>query len=404
MTTLRVLLDDLPAADRAEAWALFDDVGRCIRMGRDRPAKWPEAAAVEAVIASSRVRIATVALPPLAPSRVAAAASYAVEDQLAGSNESPHLAFSARQPDGRVRVVVVARALVSALHAHPARMARVVAEPDLVPVDDAWHWCAGATGDGFVRRSDGSAFPVAAPVADGALPAELSLALAQGRRGGATPRTVRVDAEVVAQDLARWQRETGVPFARGAVWQWHAATPAAYAGAVDLLQGTLARVLAAPPGSRRRLFVAAIALAGAALALHVIATFADWGALRLEAWRQSREWSTLAASAGLAAEATATPSNAQAAIARRFAELRHQHGLFAPDDALPLLARAAPALLPLPPGTVKSATYTDGHWTLDLARADAAQVNALDARLREAGVPALLATAATGARVRIGAP
>ena len=404
MTTLRVFFADAPAADRADSWALFDDAGVCVRTGRDRPARWPAAGRIEAVVAASRVRIATVTLPPLAPSRVASAAAFAVEDQLAGPQGSPHLAASARAQDGRVRVVVVDRDLVAALHARSARLSRVVAESDLVVAGDAWHWCTSAAGDGFVRGADGSAFPAAPPVAAGSLPAELVLALAQVRRSGHAPGTVRVEADVAANDLARWQAETGVAFVRGANWQWHAATAPAFAAAVDLLQGDYALVPAAPPGSRRRLFLPAVGLAATALAVHIVATVADWGSLRIEAWRQEREWTTLAATAGIAAESAATPLSAAAALAHRYSELRHARGLPAPDDGLPLLARAGEALRALPPGAVKSATYTDGHWTLDLARADAAQVNTLDARLREAGVPALLATTANGARVRLGAP
>jgi hypothetical protein len=84
--------------------------------------------------------------------------------------------------------------------------------------------------------------------------------------------------------------------------------------------------------------------------------------------------------------------------------LRHAQGLPAPDDALPLLARATSALAALPAGTVKSATYADGHWTLDLLRPDAATIADLDARLRAGGVPALVASSASGTRVRFGGP
>jgi hypothetical protein len=92
------------------------------------------------------------------------------------------------------------------------------------------------------------------------------------------------------------------------------------------------------------------------------------------------------------------------ALGRRYAALRHAQDLPAPDDALPLLARATPALAALPAGAVKSATYADGHWTLDLARPDAAAIADLDARLRAAGMPALVAPSATGTRVRFGGP
>ena len=406
MTTLRVLIDAAPARGRPQSWALFDDAGICVRTGRDPPDAWPAAGRVEAVLAASQARIASVALPPLAPNRVAAAAAFAVDDQLAGPQEAQHLAASPQQPDGRVRVVIAARTLVAALRDSPARsgpLARIIAETDLAAPTGGWRWCAAGRDDGFIRRADGSAFPVSAATADGALPAELSLALAHAQRDGKVPADVRVECDAVDADFARWQRETGVSFTRGAAWRWSSAPQAVFAKAVDLLQGEFA--LKAPPaaGARGRLFVPALILAGAALALHVVATFGEWGAQKVESWRQAREWSAIAASAGLAPEATADPASAKRALAVRYAQLRHAQGMPAPDDALPLLARAAPALRALPPGGVKSATYADGHWTLDVPRTDAAAMAELDARLKDTGVPALFAASAAGTRIRMGA-
>jgi len=410
MTTLRVLVDALPARGRAQSWAWFDDAGACARTGRDPPDAWPNADRIEAVVAASQVRIASVALPPLAPARVAAAAAFAVDDQLAGPYDAQHLAASAQQPDGRVHVVVAARPLIAALRDRSAqtgplaRVTRVIAEPDLAVPYAGWRWCAAADrGDGFVRRTDGSAFPASATTAADALPQELALALAHARRDGKPPPEVRVECDAADADLVRWQSETGVPFVRGAAWRWSRAPVAAFAGAVDLLQGDFA--LAGPPaaGARRRLFVPALVLAAAALAVHIVATLGEWGVLKVDGWRQAREWSALAANAGLAPDTAANPASAQAALTRRYAELRHAQGLPAGDDALPLLARAAPALRAMPPGSVKSATFVDGHWTLDFARADAAAIAELDARLKDAGVPALVATSAAGARVRLGA-
>ena len=85
MTLLRVLLPGAPQADRADAWALFDDAGALLRRGRDRPDRWPDADRREAVLAASLARIAVVTLPPLPAGRVAAAAAFALEDALAGA-------------------------------------------------------------------------------------------------------------------------------------------------------------------------------------------------------------------------------------------------------------------------------------------------------------------------------
>ena len=65
MTTLRVHVAAPPAGDEAIAWGLFDGAGVCTRTGRTVASEWPAADRVEAVLAASHVRIATVTLPPL---------------------------------------------------------------------------------------------------------------------------------------------------------------------------------------------------------------------------------------------------------------------------------------------------------------------------------------------------
>ena len=146
----------------------------------------------------------------------------------------------------------------------------------------------------------------------------------------------------------------------------------------------------------------AILIAGLALGLHVVASAVEWATLKAQAWRDAKEWTALAAAAGVPPDLATTPVAARLALLRRYADVRHAQGLSAPDDALPLLARAAPALAALPVGAVKSATYADGHWTLDLALADVAAVGAIDQRLRGVGVPALVAASPNGVRMRLG--
>ena len=75
--------------------------------------------------------------------------------------------------------------------------------------------------------------------------------------------------------------------------------------------------------------------------------------------------------------------------------------LSAPDDALPLLARAAPALAAVPAGKWKRAVYASGAWTLEFATLDDAVRDALIRRLADAGLTALHANNAGGLRVRI---
>jgi hypothetical protein len=281
---------------------------------------------------------------------------------------------------------------------------RIVAEPDLAPVGPGWRWCAGASDDaGFVRCVDGSAFPVDAPTSDGALPPALALALARAARNGSLPAEVVVDARFADGLLARWHRETGVVFRKGAPWQWHVASATAFADALDLSPAAGAPEPGTQRAPRFPTFKLALAIAATALALHVVATVADWAWLRLESRQTARTLETLAVDAGVPRETASDPARARTAIAQRYAEIRHAHGLTAPDDALPLLARAAPALAALPPGAVRSLVYAEGHWTLDLTRSDAVLLSDLDARLRQAGVPAVAAAGNAGARIRLGA-
>jgi type II secretion system protein L len=407
MTVLRVLLDAAPAADRAQSWALFDSTGACVRKGRDRMAAWPGGERIEVVVAASQVRIATIVLPPMPQSRIASAAAFALEDQLAGPNATHELAVSPQSHDGTVRVAIAARTLIEGIaHACP-KATRIVAECDLASPARDWRWCSRDVGTGgFVRRPDGSAFPADPPSADGALPAELALALKQARRDDAARFRVRVDAPIEAASasslLASWQRTTGVEFVRGIPWEWEAAESSAFSEAIDLKPDRSESPKASSRMEPGRLFGPALVVAAAALLLHVVATTIEWASLRLEARREAREWMALAAASGVPPDAAATPDAARLAFSKRYAQIRHEHGLAAPEDALPLLARAAPALAALPPATVKRAAYADGHWTLDLALADPAAIGELELRMRSAGVPALLAPSSNGVRMRIG--
>ncbi len=408
MTTLRLHYHADAGPERALPWALYDDTGSRLESGVGPAADWPAADAIEVIVAAAAVRLASVPLPPVPAARVAAAAAYALEDQLAGPAADLLLASGAQRPDGRVVVVIMARTLVSGLRGELARagrldrLERVVAEPALADAGSGWCWC-GAPGGGFVRLADGSAFAVDAAGADGALPPTLALALAAATRAGTAPAAVRVDGAATDSTLARWREETGVPFTAGTPWRWDAVPATAIAGATNLLQGEFAPIPPQARGARMRRFAPALWLVVAALLLHVTATIGEWAWWRVEAWRAARAWTSLAASAGVPAADATTPASARAAIARRFADARHAQGLVAPNDALPLLARAAPALAGLPPGVLKSATFTDEHWTLDLQRAEPALIGNLDTRLRNAGAPAIIATTPAGTRVRFGA-
>jgi general secretion pathway protein L len=243
--------------------------------------------------------------------------------------------------------------------------------------------------------TDGAAIAIAPPAA-GALPIELQRLI---ERRQPAPESIAVHAMVPGALLAQWSAASGIPFVARPAWRWAESTSAAFAAATDLLQGDFAPVTAARAPARGRLWRPALAIGIAALALHVGATVAEWAWLRVDAARGAQAWRTLATDAGVAVDET---TDARAALVRRFAELRHANGLAAPGDALPLLARAAPVLSRLPRGALKSASYSAGAWTVELASLEPDALRDFDAGMKAAGLPALIARTGGGVRARFG--
>ena len=161
-----------------------------------------------------QVRIATSCCRRCRASRVAGAAAFALEDQLAG----PSTRASRRGLGAGVATAACAsRSSRVARCGNRRRLSRMwhASSPsrDLaVPTTD-WRWCAREPdAAGFVRRPDGSAFPVDAP--------SRRRARFHRARDGARPgaawrrRLLRVFASMrrFAESLARWHRETGIEF------------------------------------------------------------------------------------------------------------------------------------------------------------------------------------------------
>ncbi len=397
MSILRVLLAAAPDAVTATAWALYDEPQRLVRTGSGPAANWPAATRREAVLAASAVRIVPVALPPMPADRIPAAAAFALEDRLAGPAPTRHLAVAPRQPDGTVEVAIVTRDLVASV----ARdYARVIAESALAPKPPpgTWRWYASGAGGSFVRGADGTAFAVPLPTEGAPLPPELVVALASAAQVSATPTRVEVAFPVAAPVLAAWSRHTHATFVAVAPWRWDD-DAVALAGAPDLLQGEFARVPRPPRADGLHPWRVPVAIGALAVGLHVVATFAQWALWHVESWRTQRAIVAVARDAGVRDAADA--DTAMAALRDRVDAARQRVGRPAPHAALPLLARAAPALGALPPGAVKSATFAAGAWTLELARLDAASAARLDRELTSAGLATLTAAGATGVRLRL---
>jgi type II secretion system protein L len=405
MTILRVYLEfPLDPAREAE-WALFDDANRLVRRGRAPIAGWPSADNREAVIAAAHGRLATVKLPPLPPARAQSAASFALEEQLAGAPEESHVAPGRQSADGSLRVAIVSTAWIRAFQTASKRCAirwqRVLLESDLAtPPTGGWCWCAESLERaGFVRTDGGSSISVGPSHAAG-LPEELALALAgSGRR----PHLVRVDVAGVDQALLeRARAQTGVEFTAGRPWHWSGAEAAAFDTAIDLQVGAFDTASTAPRMNVARLFRPALWIVGAALAIYVLAGAGEWLSLQWQLRAVEREMSALAQLAVGDSGSTAAGVAPASAIARRHGELRHRAGLAASNDLLPLLARAAPAMSAIPAGAIRSLHYADGHVVFELQKLDPAQTTRLQRELQQQGLVAIAVPTANGARLRIG--
>jgi general secretion pathway protein L len=406
-TTLRVLVEAPPEAGVAAEWALFDSANRVLRRGKDRPSAWPAADRREAVIAAAHGRLATVSVPPLPPARASAAARFALEDQLADVPEASHVALAPQALDGSVRTAIVADDWMRAFAAGSKRCDiewdRALLECDLATAaPGVWRWCAESVNDaGFVRTDNGATIGVGPASAD-VPPGELVLALAGA--GDRAPANVRVDAAGASPALlAHARKETRVEFVPGATWRWTDASPAAFAGAIDLLSGNYGASPRAGATDFVRLLRPALRVAAIAIGVAVIASVGEWVWLRWQSASTEREMETIAKGAvpdySVEAAGGVTPA---VVLQRRERELKHRAGLAARDDFVPLLARAAPALATLPAGALRGLAYGDGHIVLELQKLDAAQTSRIQRELQQTGLIAIAAPTASGARLRIG--
>jgi hypothetical protein len=393
--TLRVLIDAPLDARRECAWALFEGDGRCLETGRGELATWPHADRREAVLGADAVRMIALALPPLPRDRLLAAATFALEERLATSPDDALVAIGESDGRGHVVASVTSRELGRSLLDVVPAFTRAVAEPQLADPVEGWRWCEGED-SAFVRTGDGGSFAVgrAAPAE---LPAELVLALAHAAREQRAPSQVVVDRAADAEALQRWSSESGVRFAAGTPWSWHAQPDSAYRSATDVL-GAMAPSSSRPALRVRPVLAVAGTIAVIALALHVVAGIGTWLWQRVELSRAQRELVTVAQQAGAR---NVDGANAATALATLHATALHRAGREAPVDAMPLFARAAPALAALPAGTLRTATWSGGAWTLELGALDDAALASLVARTRSAGLAPLHARTTNGVRLRL---
>lgn len=344
----------------------------------------PSADETTAVVPAARVAFARASLPRGPVAKLARLAPFAIEDAIAPSPESVRTALVHHIGAGEWLVAVVARdwldAALAELAAEGAAPDRVIVESALAPSEPgSWTVVWNGSG-GFAVLDGGEAIALDASV-DGRPPLALKLAADERRGRPDAPRSVRVLSAGRAElpDFAKWSESLHAPVSAAGRWQPESIDARRVATA-DLLAG------ASGPGWRDSGWLAplrpAALIAGIVLGVHGLLTVGDWvrlrheaGALRTAAEAQFRR----------AFPDARTVVDPALQMGRGVAGLRRAAGEPDATDAIPLLARLAPALRAANVRT-QALKYERGQMELELALPAGDSREALAARLRAPGL------------------
>src|SRR5258706_1337188 len=324
-------------ASCAVSWALLQRDGTLAREGEGSIGELPAAQQVTAIIAASRVLRCAASLPRRGARRVRDALAYAIEDQLTTDPESVHAVAAGALRNGRQSIAALDRTwlgrLVSAFESAGVSLRSITVETCLPPVAQAeWVLVLRESG-GFLRTGEADGTSLDRPH-DGSLPTVLRLALDAARAADATPKRIVIHTDSAA-GVPTWERELGVPSDAAPPWRaWQSNGPPV----IEFLQGEFA----ARHGARAlwpRLRPAAL-LVGAALAIEVVGTFSQWGALRYEKARLRAQMNERFRTAFPQAQAIRDPA---LQMRRNLDAARTAAGVPQASDLLPLLARATRA-------------------------------------------------------------
>ncbi|MBI3148666.1 MAG: hypothetical protein HYZ17_09170 [Betaproteobacteria bacterium] len=401
MTTLYFHLDEhFGATKLACPWVLRAGDGAPLAEGLDEPASWPVATRYFGIIGAARARVLRLALPALPEAKFRAALGFAVETRIAGDPSLQHIVAGEREADGKRRVVVIEEAWLKQACAQLAASGigapTLVAEGELPAAPDAaWWWFRAAPG-GFVLMGD-DLLPLDDANPQPAPPAALLLALE--RSGKLRPARLLVAGALPTpeQELA-WARGLGLAIESVSGWSWRNLPEARYGEVLALALPARPASLVAQQATPWRTWRLATWLFLAALGLQISATVIDYARLRWRVASLEREAGALLRERFSGVEAKPTVF---AAFRAQYARARHGAGLAAAQDALPLLARATPALALLGESALRQAHYASGRWTLDLAPQEPALRQRLATALALAGLQVLDAEQGGGLRVML---
>jgi len=355
----------------------------------------PSADEIIVVVPAARVAFARASLPRGPVAKLARLAPFAIEDAIAPSPESVRTALVRHLGAGEWLVAVVEREwlerALAELAAEGAEPDRVILESALVPCDPG-SWSVVWHGSGGFAVLDGTEAIALDASLDGRPPLVLKLAADERRGRPDAPRSVHVLAAGGAElpDLAKWSESLHAPVSAAGRWQPES-IDARRVATIDLLAD------AGASGWRDSGWLAqlrpAALIAGIVLGVHGLLTVGDWLRLRYEAGALRTAAEAQFRSAFPDARTVVDPA---LQMGRGVAGLRRAAGEPDAADAIPLLARLAPALRAANVRT-QALKYERGQMELELALPAGDSREALAARLRAPGLVVRIERVASGA-------
>ena len=389
MTRLRLYVSD--HSEQNIEWVLYDADQRQLHSGRGM--NWPHGREqfAEVIIPAGWTRIVRLHLPPLTGARLDAAAKYALEEQLAGELDDHHIVVKPHEGEAGCLVHIVQkkrlRKLLQILAEQRIRVARVIAENQLLaPQPAIWQWVVRAQ-EGFLVASDGTSYVLDYDLSSADLPITLQRALSAAH---IKPKTIVVygPAELTPR-LAEWQSQLEQSFTRADPWSWR--VKADFIRATNLLSGEFAPVSETPVPNRYKF---AVGLLFGAVALHIVASGGYWLHLVWQKWHLQNELNEV-----YRVSSAQTFAHAKAEWWLRYRQHQHAALQTAPDDAWPMLARLAESLEGK--ASLRSVNYENHQLTVEFVALTEQSLQSIQTQLRAQGMASVTANTGSITRMRV---
>jgi len=360
-------------------WALCEDSGAVVQSGTGVLASMPRAAECIAIVAPERVLLVNVSTPPGARRQWKAALPFLAEGHTLPDPEENHVVLAAEPSSGQASLAITdrpwLRRVAEACRTAGLPLRRAVPEILLPALGKSGWTLVWDSSGGFVRS--GAFSGMALDTGDGANPPvalRLMLNNAATQPGGINVRLL----QGAGAAMPEWENFP-LALGQGEPWDWRRASIPA--DAPNLLTGELA-----PPSRPQEWWPRlrpAVFILLALLAVETLGGILQWAVLTHEegSLKQAMERSFRKAFGNEAALV-----NAPLQMRRNIADIKHGAGLEDDNDFLPLMDLSARALAKMPAGSVRELHFEGGELEVEVNAATAAELDALQAGLRNSGL------------------